>query len=439
MVKLASTLSRLNSAHILVIGDFILDTYTICKARGISPEAPIPVVRVKSEERRPGGAGNVILNLVSLGAKVKAIGRVGEEEASQFFLSSLKNEGVDTHHIFIEKEYKIPVKNRIIVDSQQIVRVDHEETPLSSKTLEQKIIETLPNSLKGIKIVAISDYGKGLLTPKILRALIDECRKMSIPVIVDPKGADFTKYRGAHLIKPNLSEFYAAVGAPAGAPLDDLAEKLLHAVDIQSLLITRSEAGISIFEKNQPRADFPAHIKDIKDVTGAGDTVLAMLTYSLANQLSYCESAQLCNIAAGIAIQQLGCARVSVTDLAHSLLEIDVSNKVFDENHLFVLQEVLKKQSYQVLAISGVQWMTEKLFRCIRDISQNGKGKLLIYLEDNSLNNSPPHFVEALTSLKEIDFIILHPQSLDLLLSKTKPTASYCFAVDQLVNTFASS
>ncbi len=212
MVKFIGALSRLSRSKVLVAGDLVVDTYTIGKARRISPEAPVAVINVQREEQRPGMAGNVLLNLLSMGCDVSAISRVGNDSSGIMLRSLLEAEGIDTSGIIQEHNYTTPVKNRIIAENQQIVRVDYENvTPLQQES-EQILIKRLPELLKDVKVVAISDYGKGFLTDKLLEALIDNATALKIPVITDPKGLDFTKYRRSTLIKPNLSEAYAAAG-----------------------------------------------------------------------------------------------------------------------------------------------------------------------------------------------------------------------------------
>lgn len=423
MVKLASAFSRLNSVKVLVIGDLMLDTYTIGKARRISPEAPVAVVQVLHEDHRPGGSGNVVLNLLSLGAQAHVIGRIGNDWGGEYLCKAFEEEGVDTTSLVIQEKYKTPVKNRVISDGQQIVRVDHEQVTPLSEQLEQHIIDSLSDVLKGIDIIAISDYGKGFLTSTLLNAVIAKAAQLGIPVIADPKGHDFTKYRGSTLIKPNLSEAYAAASLPTTAPLESAAKVILQLTNAKTVMITRSEAGISMFHSCGTREDFPVQAKQVKDVTGAGDTVLAMLTVALANKLSFGEAAQLCNIAASIAIEQMGCARVSLADLAHRLLERDASHKVFDEDHLFALQEVLKGRQYTFLMIDGMTEITQPLFRAIKKLASKDRD-LLVFVNDRDPDDA---FIEFLASLQEVNFILLHPESLRLLCNKVPPTHSYVF------------
>jgi D-glycero-beta-D-manno-heptose-7-phosphate kinase len=423
MVKLANMLSRLNPVKILVIGDMLLDTYTMGKARRISPEAPVAIVNVLREEHRPGGAGNVVLNLLSLGAQVVAIGRVGKDWAGQTFTEALAKEKVDTRMIVVQEGYRTPVKNRIIADNQQIVRVDHEQVIPLNEPLEQFIIDQLPSFLAEVKVVAISDYGKGFLTTSLLEATIQEANRQGIPIITDPKGHNFHKYKGTTIIKPNLSEAYAAANLPSTAPLEDVASAVLKQSQSRLLMVTRSEAGISLFDDAGGRFDFPVQAKEVKDVTGAGDTVLAMLSHALANDLSYDEAAQLCNIAAGIAIEHVGCARITLSDLALRLFEHNMNHKVFDQEHLFVLQEILKQKKYNLLILKQVDQLTASLYQSIKILANDGES-LLIYIENVDPKET---FIDMLASLREVNFILLHLDSLKHLCQCAEPRAAYSF------------
>lgn len=423
MVKLANILSRLNPAKILVIGDMLVDSYTHGKARRISPEAPVAVVNVLRDEHRPGGAGNVILNLVSLGAEVIAIGRVGNDWAGQTLKGALQHENVDVRMVVAQEGYFTPVKNRIMADNQQIVRIDHEQMIALNESLEQYIIDQLDKLLFGVKIVAISDYGKGFLTPALLTALIQKARQMGIPTITDPKGHDFKKYQGTTIIKPNLKEAYAAANLPTTASLETVAAHVLSQCQAELLMVTRSEAGISLFDDEGERYDFPVHAKEVKDVTGAGDTVLAMLAHALANKLSYDEGAQLCNVAAGIAIEHVGCARVSLSDLALRLFEHDISHKIFDQEHLFVLKEVLKRSSFSILMLSQIDSLTPSLFQMIKKLSKENES-LLIYVDPIDPSEV---FLDMLSSLQEVNFIVLHLDSLKSLCVEAGPSSIFSF------------
>ncbi|MFZ0565363.1 MAG: bifunctional ADP-heptose synthase [Chlamydiales bacterium] len=303
---------------ILVIGDLLLDAYTIGEVQRISPEAPVPVMRVSHKKYLPGGAGNVMLNLVSLGMEVKAVGRIGCDEGGDLFLKALAQEPIHTDWIIQDPKFQTPIKNRMIASGQQLLRVDYERASALNEAHHQMLVENLPHLLEDVDGIAISDYSKGFLTPSLLASLIDEANTREIPVITDPKGIDFHKYRGSTLLKPNLLEAKAAARLGEQASLDQIAQHLLNEVDIEALMITRSKEGISLFTPQQGRRDFPTYIHEVKDVTGAGDTVLAVVTAGITNKISLEEISLLANRAAGLAIEQVGCARISQEDLKYS-------------------------------------------------------------------------------------------------------------------------
>lgn len=422
MVKLTNTLSRLNKCKILVIGDLMLDTYTIGKARRISPEAPVAVVQVLREENRAGGAGNVALNLISLNADVSIVGRVGFDAAGESLRNVLQAEKICVEGLFVQPSYHTPIKNRIIADNQQVVRIDHEQITPLPEMLEQQVIKALPALFEGVSAVAISDYGKGFLTTTLLAAIIAGARARSIPVITDPKGVDFAKYSGTTIIKPNLSEAYSAAGLLSDAPLEMAAKKILELCNADILMVTRSEEGISIFRREGVRLDFPVRAKEIKDVTGAGDTVLAMLACAIANGLGIAEAAELSNVAAGIAIERFGCARISVGDLAQRLLESDVSNKVFDNEHLYALKKILEGNPFTLLGMSSREGMTSGIFKAIQNLSKNSQSKLVVHISDEECDAD---FIHLLSSIHDVKFIITNNDNLNRLCQEITPSDVY--------------
>ena len=431
MVRLIGLLSCLCRVRVLVLGDFMLDTYTKGKVRRISPEAPVSVLNVQDEESKPGGTGNVALNIVSLGGKVTVVGRVGADAAGRFLRDSLEKEDIDVRGLFIQEGYRTPVKNRLIADSQQILRVDFEINSPLPQDLETVVIEELPNLMEGIQIVAISDYAKGFVSKRILSEAIRLAKKYGIPVIVDPKGDDFAKYRGADIIKPNLGEAYAAAKLSREISLDEVAEVILRTVEVKKLLVTRSEAGMSLFEASKDRSDFPVVSKEVKDVTGAGDTVLAALSVALASNIDLKEAIQLSNIAAGIAIERVGCARVDIGELASKLFQLDAENKVFDEEHLFALQQAIKGKSYCVLGVDSKKGLSNALFRAIRTLDQHDHfRKLIIYLREE---HPDKEFISLLASLAEVDFIVLKGESLKSLFETLHPHQIFSILENQLI------
>ncbi len=430
MVKLARSFRSIKSFTTLVIGDFMLDTYTTGRVKRVSPEAPVLVMEVQSLESRPGGAGNVVLNLSTLGSKVIACGRIGNDAEGLELRKRLTRENTDTQGLFIEANYQTPVKNRLIADSQQLLRVDFEKIIPLQAQYEAEVLAFLEREIPQVQVVAISDYGKGFLTPTILNAAIRISREKNIPLIIDPKGSDFLKYKSAYFLKPNLSEAYAAAKLPLHAPLSAVAAELLRQTDVDLLLITRSEAGMSLFNRQGERSDFPVRSKEVKDVTGAGDTVLSMICLALANGLDMDAAVQLANIAAGISIERLGCVQVTLSEIARRMLEVDAENKIFDENHLFALKQVLQGKKYSLLVLNSPTGMTNALFRTLRELSCEKGSELLIYIRGPQPS---AEFLHLLSSLQEVSFIILQTESLKHLCEAIHPHEVYFLEDERLI------
>ncbi len=419
MVKLTRSFSRFKSSKVLVIGDFMLDSYTTGKVERISPEAPVPVLHVEQAEDLPGGAGNVVRNLFALGAEVVAVGRIGNDKEGDRLKGYLEAGNTDTRGLFCQKGYHTPIKNRIIANAQQLLRIDHETPSPIDPEVEKQVIAFIQQEIESIEVIAISDYGKGFLSRALLKKCMELGKKHQIPVLVDPKGDDFTKYRGATLIKPNLKEAYIASKLPHTSSIDEVAEELLDLTQSDMLMITRSEEGISLFSRAGERHDFSVRKRKVKDVTGAGDTVLAMIVMAFASGVEIHSGLMLANVAAGIAIEQIGCAPVSLGEIAERLLEIDATDKVFDENHLFVLEHALQGKELTVLGLSSKEGISSLLFRHIQGIAKESTDeRLMVYLVDT---HPDPDFVTFLASLDEVDYIVLQSESLSSICERIHP------------------
>jgi len=304
-----------SARRVLVAGDVMLDRYWHGLTSRISPEAPVPVVRVREDEVRPGGAGNVALNAAALGCRATLVGLVGADEAGRILAERLAGLGVECRLETVPDAPTI-TKLRVISRHQQLIRLDFEDAfaPAHAPRVEA----ALAASLDGADAVILSDYAKGTLAA--VQALIARARAAGKPVIVDPKGEDFARYRGATVLKPNLAEFEAVVGAcPDEASLAAKAEALRADLDLEALLITRSEHGYSLIQRGQPAAHLPTRAREVFDVTGAGDTVSATLGCGLAAGLSLRDATALANLAAGVVVGKLGTASVSVDELREAM------------------------------------------------------------------------------------------------------------------------
>jgi len=304
-----------SSGRVLVVGDVMLDRYWHGSTNRISPEAPVPIVRVESDEFRAGGAGNVALNAASLGTGASLVGLVGRDEAATLLRNRLDAGGV-TCHLLEAPQHPTITKLRIISRHQQLIRLDFEE---SFAVLESAGIETaFEAALPGCGAVILSDYGKGTLAQ--VGSLIRVAREQGAAIVVDPKGTDFGRYCGATVLTPNMTEFEAVVGHCADEQtLVARGEALREALDLEALLITRSERGMTLLQRGLPTLNLPTRARDVFDVTGAGDTVVALLGAGLACGLTLAESTSLANVAAGIVVGKLGTATVSVEELERAM------------------------------------------------------------------------------------------------------------------------
>jgi len=302
------------AARIIVIGDVMLDRYWSGQALRISPEAPVPVVKVKNIEDRIGGAGNVALNIAKLGGKVILLGVVGDDAESQILRRLLEAEGVVCDFV-VEKSLRSICKLRVMAQHQQLIRLDFEDTPIKfdRDALRKALIRHLPEN----NVVVFSDYGKGTLAD--VSTYINEAKKTGVKVLVDPKGVDYQRYAQADLITPNLAELQAVVGTSENE--QDLIEKgrlLLVQHQIPTLLLTRGEAGMTLIRNDQVHS-LPAQAKDVFDVTGAGDTVIAMMALGVSLGMPLCESMYLANLAGGIVVGKLGTSTVSMQELTRAM------------------------------------------------------------------------------------------------------------------------
>jgi D-beta-D-heptose 7-phosphate kinase/D-beta-D-heptose 1-phosphate adenosyltransferase len=301
-------------AHIIVIGDVMLDRYWSGQAARISPEAPVPVVRVKSIEERVGGAGNVALNIAKLGGKVTLLGVVGDDAEGDTVKRLLEAAGVVCDFV-VEQDIRSICKLRVMAQHQQLIRIDFEETAL--KFDSAALLAKLEKHLHENDTVVFSDYGKGTLAD--VAAYIIAAKQAGLKILVDPKGVDYRRYAHADIITPNLSELQAVVGAFDNE--DDLLAKgraLLKQQQIPTLLLTRGEAGMTLIQESQAHS-LPAQAKDVFDVTGAGDTVIAVMALGVALGMALQDAMYLANLAGGIVVGKLGTSTVSMQELTRAM------------------------------------------------------------------------------------------------------------------------
>ena len=302
-------------ATVLVLGDIMLDRYWEGGTSRISPEAPVPVVKVDAITDRPGGAGNVALNIAALGAGARLGGYTGDDEMADSLRDMLSGAGVTCTFSRVSGQPTI-TKLRVISRHQQLIRLDFEEAELAQGG--QGLEATLADHLAGCGALVLSDYAKGALSNP--QPLIAAAAAAGVPVLVDPKGSDFERYRGATLLTPNLHEFEAVVGHCASEQaLVERGEQLMHDLQLDALLVTRGEHGMTLLRPGAEEVHLPARAREVFDVTGAGDTVIAVLAAAVAAGADLPAATALANIAASIVVGKLGTAAVSAPELRRAV------------------------------------------------------------------------------------------------------------------------
>ncbi|WP_369601174.1 bifunctional D-glycero-beta-D-manno-heptose-7-phosphate kinase/D-glycero-beta-D-manno-heptose 1-phosphate adenylyltransferase HldE [Hahella sp. SMD15-11] len=337
-------------ARVLVVGDIMLDRYWHGDTSRISPEAPVPVVKVGQHEDRPGGAANVALNIAALGAASVLVGMTGEDEAAAALARALGNAGILTD-FSQQASHPTITKLRVMSRHQQLLRLDFEESFADVDPAD--LLARARTRMEGAQAVILSDYGKGGLSDP--QALIREARARNLPVLVDPKGTHFEKYRGATLITPNLAEFEAVVGhCETEADLISRGNTLMQALELDALLVTRSEHGMTLLRPGQKELHFPARAKEVYDVTGAGDTVIATLAAALAAGSALEEAVALSNVAAGIVVGKLGTATVSGPELRRAVsAEQGVERGVLSPEQLALAVEDARAHGERIVMTNG--------------------------------------------------------------------------------------
>lgn len=339
-----------SAASVLVVGDVMLDRYWQGPTSRISPEAPVPVVKVEGDELRPGGAANVALNAAALGVQVALVGLVGEDAEATLLAERLAARGVDADFAPVPGSRTI-TKLRILSKHQQLIRLDFEDGFLAcdGSGIQSRFERALPRA----KAVVLSDYAKGVL--RDTQTLIHAARERGLPVVIDPKGTDFARYRGATLLTPNQSEFEAVVGKVGDDA--DLAAKgaaLRDALQLNALLVTRSEKGMCLLQRGHPPVHLPTRAREVYDVTGAGDTVVAVLAAALAAGESMLDAVALSNLGAGVVVGKLGTATVSPAELIAAMEEhLPIQTGAVAEDDLLALVARARAAGERIVMTNG--------------------------------------------------------------------------------------
>jgi D-beta-D-heptose 7-phosphate kinase/D-beta-D-heptose 1-phosphate adenosyltransferase len=454
MAKFFNTLTRQNpmqkqvpdysKASILVVGDVMLDRYWFGDTARISPEAPVPVVNIKQIDERPGGAGNVALNISALGAKVTLLGISGNDAPAQTLSEQLS--AANVHHDILRLNHAPTItKLRVISRHQQLLRLDFEEKLTQYEPKE--LIEIYKKHLSSANLVILSDYNKGTLA--CAKQLIALARAANIPVLVDPKGTDFSIYQGANIITPNLKEFETVVGACHSE--QDIMQKgqaFLASHDIDALLLTRGEHGMTLIQKNKEELHLPAHAREVFDVTGAGDTVIAVLGATLAAGGTFPEAMALANLAAGLVVAKLGAATVSTPELHVALTGSSVTTTgiVNDEQLLLAMSEARLNGKKVVFTNGCFDILHAGHVTYLQQAKQLGDYLVVAVNDDASIKklkgagrpiNNTEQRLAVLASLGVVDWVIpFSDDTPERLLKKLKPdilVKGGDYTIDQVV------
>jgi len=333
-----------------VAGDVMLDRYLFGVTSRISPEAPVPVVHVRETNDRPGGAANVAVNLAALSVNTTLLGFVGKDDDAATLRSLLRNNGIRCQ--FSEStDWPTITKTRVLSRGQQLIRLDREEPCLDS---DASLATLLQSELANTDVVVLSDYGKGALND--VARLIEVCRNAGVPVFIDPKGTDFAKYRGASLITPNQSEFEAVAGkCTSDKTLVTQGERVLRELALDALLITRSEKGMLLIQAGTDPVFLSTYAREVYDVTGAGDTVIATIAAAIASKETLQSAATLANLAAGIVVRKIGVASVTPAELDAAARPQNLSaSGVVSELELMALVDSARNRGERVVMTNGV-------------------------------------------------------------------------------------
>ncbi|MDF2180037.1 bifunctional D-glycero-beta-D-manno-heptose-7-phosphate kinase/D-glycero-beta-D-manno-heptose 1-phosphate adenylyltransferase HldE [Aliiglaciecola sp. CAU 1673] len=337
-------------ARVLVVGDIMLDRYWSGSTGRISPEAPVPVVRIQHDEERPGGAANVALNLAALGVNVTLVGMTGNDAAADSLNQKLEAVGIGCHFVRMAGMDTI-TKLRVLSRNQQLIRLDFEQSfaKADKQALQAKVTALMDQH----DLLLLSDYDKGCLSD--VQALIHTARAAGKSVVVDPKGSDFHKYRGASLLTPNMAEFTQIAGdCEDEQSLVTKAEKMMADLGLQALLVTRSEQGMTLLQPGQGELHLPAKAKEVFDVTGAGDTVIATLAGAVASGEDWPQACMLANAAAGIVVGKLGTSSVSLSELTLAISqEQNIGRGVMSEQQIKIAVEAAKLRGEKVVMTNG--------------------------------------------------------------------------------------
>jgi D-beta-D-heptose 7-phosphate kinase / D-beta-D-heptose 1-phosphate adenosyltransferase len=416
---------------ILVVGDLMIDHYLWGSSERISPEAPVQVVNVDSESTVLGGAGNVIKNLNSLGAIVDVISVIGECEISKELKDLLSDIKVDTQYIITQKNRVTSKKSRIIAAQQQVVRYDRESTDEINNKSEMVIIKIFKAIVSNYDVILLSDYGKGVLTFDLTQSLISIAKKNGKKLLVDPKGLDYSKYNGAYLLTPNKKEASEATNVPIkdNEGLIEAIQNLKDQCNLEVSLITLSEQGVAIFD-NELRIH-PTATRDVFDVTGAGDTILASLGFALSCNKNIDEAVKFANLASGVVVGKIGSATATLNEIIEYESSLNKSNsdehiKTWDEISTIVSELKNKNKKivftngcFDILHIGHIKYLEKaKSFGDILILGLNSDDSIRRLKGENRPINTQTDRSYILAALEVVDYLVIFDEDTPIELIK---------------------
>jgi D-beta-D-heptose 7-phosphate kinase/D-beta-D-heptose 1-phosphate adenosyltransferase len=302
------TLENFRNINVLVIGDVMLDRYWWGSVERISPEAPVPIINLNKTTLAAGGAANVAANVTGLGANPFLVGLIGSDTEAKLFRKVLKKKNISTEYLFEDTKRPTTVKTRVLGHNQQIVRIDQEEKKNISELQEEQIWQLILPIIDKVEVIIVSDYGKGLIIENLATRLITTGIKSSKIVLVDPKGTDYKKYKGASILTPNRMEIKQACNLINldQSTIEKAGIEMIAELSLKNLLVTQGEDGMTLFQQKQSPQHLPALARNVYDVTGAGDTVIATIGVALGGGLDTLSAAKIANIAAGLIVEKIG-------------------------------------------------------------------------------------------------------------------------------------
>jgi D-beta-D-heptose 7-phosphate kinase / D-beta-D-heptose 1-phosphate adenosyltransferase len=408
------------SPKVLVVGDLIIDQYLWGSCERISPEAPVQIVNIDSENVVLGGAGNVVNNLKSLGAKVDVISVISHSKTSEILKGLFTNIGVDTKYLISQKNRINSKKSRIIASQQQVVRYDHESTEEINDKSQNHLIDIFKKIVTDYEIVLLSDYSKGVLTRSLTQALIKISRKNNIKVLIDPKGSDFSKYKGAFLLTPNKKEASEAtkINIQDKASLKDAIISIKTECELDVSIITLSENGIAIYDNNL--RTHPTVTREVFDVTGAGDTILASLGFALACGYEIDNAVEFSNLAAGVVVGKIGSSTATLNEIIQHESNLKKSSSddcIKTLKEITILSEELRVKNNRIVFTNGcfdllhaghVRYLeTAKSFGDVLIVGLNSDQSVTRLKGENRPINNQMDRAYILAALETVDYVVI--------------------------------